>query len=136
MSSPLIAVQTAIYGRLIGISPAIAGGRIYDQLPEDVAFPCVRVVLRGKPIGGIADARTWQCEAEIDVFSTYDGSLEAVQIADAVILELNLTALAVTGWTVPVMTVTDTYCEPDEFVKGQAVKRWTVPVLLPDVTVN
>lgn len=37
------ALQKAVYAALAGNSPAIAGGRVYDQVPRDPTFPYVTI---------------------------------------------------------------------------------------------
>ncbi|MEM7619768.1 MAG: DUF3168 domain-containing protein [Pseudomonadota bacterium] len=59
-------VQGAVYSVLANLNPALAGGRIYDYVKDDVAFPFVRI-----------DGST-SAPADVDGFS---GTDEVIQIA-------------------------------------------------------
>lgn len=41
MSDPSLPLQKTIVGAMKGVSPSIAGGRIYDQVPTSPTFPYV-----------------------------------------------------------------------------------------------
>lgn len=131
-AAPLVGLTAALIARLRSgtVATLVPAAAIVNTLPPNPTLPMVRVRVRGKPMGPIAGQTQWECEAEIDVFTTYQGDAQAFGIASAAIAQLNLQSLAVAGWTVLLMSVLDVVTIPDEFVNGDEVKRLLVPVLL------
>ena len=109
---------------------ALATGGVVDALKDAPSYPAVRVVVRGRPVGAIAGHGIWECEAEIDIYSAYGGTAEAMQVANVIVGLLNLQPLTVSGWTVIEMSVQDLVPLEDELVGEVTVNRWQVPVLI------
>jgi hypothetical protein len=109
---------------------SIVPGGVVDQLPETPDYEIVRVVTRGKPIGAIADARVWECEAEIDIYSIAPNTSNALSVADVIFGLLNHQVPVVDGWTVIQMAVLDITPIEGEQVGDQQVHRWLIPVLI------
>jgi hypothetical protein len=99
---PALALQAALVARLrahAGVT-ALVGARVYDEPPQGVAFPYVRI--------GTVDLtplRMTTCSHEDLTFSIeahsrpVSGRVEAARIAHAVRLALDAAPLAVTGYT-------------------------------------
>lgn len=109
---------------------ALAAGGVVDVLPQDPPYPIVRVTTRGKPFGPIAGHSHWECDVEIDIYSTYAGAQQCLRIANVISGILNMQPLALDGWTAQIVSLLDCYEVPDEFVNGVQVKRWTLPFLV------
>jgi hypothetical protein len=101
MSSISFALQQAIFAVLSasGDLQALIGGRLFDYVPRDSAFPYVA-------LGGGSEA-DWSTATEdgaehavqIDVWSRSTGHKEAKQIADIIRETLNNAALTISGAT-------------------------------------
>lgn len=109
MIDPSLPLQTAIYEALSvpGVLPAVVGGRIYDEVPQNAATPYVSIgdcqVLPDK--AECVDG--YICHPIIDVWSTYKGFAEAKTIAAAVLalLDEQPENLAVAGFNVVVLEI-------------------------------
>jgi len=123
---PLADITAALIAKLrVSSLLSLALGGVVNELPQSpavVTLPVVRVVVRGKPIGPIAGASIWDCEAEIDSFSDYAGDLQNFAIMSEVMALLNLQVLVVDGWTVPQLSLADPFDVEDEQVNGKKVK--------------
>lgn len=109
---------------------SLAVGGVVDKLPKTPRYAIVRIVVRGRPVGPIASSRVWECEAEIDIYSTYEGTTEAMQIANVIVGLLDFQPLTVDGWTVIEMSVQDLAPVEDELIADDHVGRWQIPVLI------
>lgn len=97
MSDGSAELQAALYDALTTASPSIAGGRIYDDVPEDAAFPYVQI--------GDSDAvqDDVDCSDGLDetitlhVWSRYRGKKEAKEIIAQIRAELHAVSLTVSG---------------------------------------
>jgi len=114
----------------VSADSALVPGGVVDVLPPTPTYDCVRVVVRGRPIGAVADALVWECQAEIDIFSTARSTANAMRIADAIFGILNHQTPAVEGWTVIQMVVLDIAPIEGERVEDQHVLRWLIPVVI------
>ena len=105
MSDPSLEVQKAIVGALRGAN--VAGGRIYDQVPEAPAFPYVT----------IGDCQVMPDKADcidgsivypqVDVWTRTTGYPETKQIASAVLAALDDQQLTVDGYHLVVFEFQD-----------------------------
>jgi hypothetical protein len=105
-------------------------GGVVDELGETPVYPVTRVRVRGRQQGPIAGNSIWECEAEIDVFSEYDGSAQVTPIANAIAGLLDLQALAVSGWTVIEMSVLELYRVGETVIADKLAYQWQMPVLI------
>lgn len=102
MSDPSLELQDAIVVRLKGNSPAVAGGRVYDRVPPDAAFPYVSLggiqVLPDKAdcIDGV------EVFPQIDVWSREVGYGEAKTIVKLIMALLDDQPMTISGFSVVV----------------------------------
>jgi hypothetical protein len=109
MLDPSLPLQTAIFAALSapGVLPAVVGGRLYDEAPQNSATPYVSLgdcqVLPDK--SGCIDGS--ECYPIIDVWSTYKGYAEAKTIAAAILAKLDDQPenLAVAGFSVTIFEI-------------------------------
>ena len=97
MTNAVWNAQTAMYTALTGAS--VAGGRVYDHVPQDVTFPYVRI---GESNAQPDDADLVDGTDElltIHIWSRYRGQKEIKQIMDAIHTVLHHQDLTVTGRT-------------------------------------
>lgn len=109
MLDPSFPLQSALYGALTqaGVLPAVVGGRVYDEAPQNAQTPYVSIgdcqVLPDKAecIDG------YICHPIIDVWSTYKGFAEAKTIAAAILTMLDEQpgSLSVAGFNVVVLEI-------------------------------
>lgn len=110
MSDPSLEMQAAIVAALKqgGALPAEVGGRVFDKVPADAAFPYVSLgplqVLPDKA-GCINGAELFQ---QIDVWSRASGYPEAKKIAVAIVAKLDDQPLNVEGHDAIVFEHSDT----------------------------
>jgi hypothetical protein len=108
MSDPSLEVQKAIVGALRGAVPPVAGGRIYDQVPDaPVTFPYIT----------IGDCQVMPDKADcidgsivypqIDVWTRTTGYPETKQITSAVLAALDDQQLTVDGYHLVVFEFQD-----------------------------
>lgn len=100
MSDPALAIQKAIVAALKE-APAVAGGRVYDRVPDVATFPYVSVG-EGESIGD--DNECWDASevtATVHVWSRAVGFPEAKQIA-ATVRERLTQEFTITGFQVTV----------------------------------
>jgi hypothetical protein len=129
--APLADLTAALIAALrVPAVTALATGGVWNSLPQNPAYPAVRVAVRGKPIGPIAGHALWTCEAEIDAFSAYAGDAEVLPIVGAIVGLLNMQPLTVDGWNVVMMSVLAVQEIPDQYLNGAEVKCLQVPVLV------
>lgn len=79
-------VQQAVYARITGASPALAGGRCYDQVPDDVVFPFTRIDgAQSMPDTGTKNGAAGDegviSYVDIHSFSRYRGNKELLDIS-------------------------------------------------------
>lgn len=133
---PLTDITKAIIAKLrVTAVLSLATGGVKNELPqppEQVALPAVRVSVRGTPTGPINGASIWDCEAEVDVYSSYAGDSASFGIANEVLGLLNLQPLVVDGWDVITMSLVnmDPNAERDEEVNGKKVKVLPLPFFM------
>ena len=80
-------LQKAAYAALIANAPLIAllgGGRIYDDVPQDAAFPYVVLDQMRLNDWSTGTERGSEHILMLHVWSRYDGKREAYEIADAI----------------------------------------------------
>ena len=99
MSGAAFAFQKSVYAALM-TSPAIAGGRVYDFVPEQAVYPFVSF-----SDGEASDASGTNTDDKevaliVNVWSQAEGTLEADTLAEAIYDRLHRTALQSTGWQV------------------------------------
>ncbi len=89
-------LQTAIKSALVDAD--VAGGRIYDQVPQDVTFPYVEFGDKHSlPDDLSGDDQGRREHTKLDVWSRYRGRKEVLQIISAIEDALHGTDLTVTG---------------------------------------
>jgi hypothetical protein len=109
MLDPSLPLQTAIFAALSapGVLPAVVGGRLYDEAPQNAQTPYVSLgdcqVLADK--AGCIDGSL--CYPIIDIWSTYKGYAEAKTIAAAILAKLDDQPenLAVAGFSVTIFEI-------------------------------
>lgn len=107
MSDPSLELQGALVAALkaTGALPSVVGGRVYDAVPANAAFPYLSLgdcqVLPDKS-GCIDGAEVYP---QIDVWSRAVGYPEVKTIAKAVLLKLDDQPLVVAGFNVVVFEV-------------------------------
>lgn len=98
MSDPSFELQASLLATLKGVSPSIAGARIFDQPPKDPTFPYVTIgdcqVLPTK-FDAVDGAEVYP---QIDVWSRAVGYPEAKTITKQVMAALDEVAFSVTGF--------------------------------------
>lgn len=109
MLDPSLPLQTALYNAITaaGVLPAVVGGRVYDEAPQNALTPYVSIgdcqVLPDKAecIDG------YICHPIIDVWSTYKGFAEAKTIAASILalLDEQPQNLIVSGFNVVVLEI-------------------------------
>lgn len=105
MSDPSLELQGALLATLKGFSPAIAGGRVYDEPPVGPQFPYVTLgdcqVLPDKSdcIDGV------EVYPQIDVWSRAPGYPETKQITKQVLAALDDQDFAVSGFNLVLFQV-------------------------------
>lgn len=119
MLDPSLPLQSAIYAALgaPGVLPAVVGGRVYDEAPQNSVTPYVSLgdcqVLPDK--AGCIDGSL--CYPIIDVWSTYKGYAEAKTIAAAILAKLDDQPenISVDGFSVTIFEIHDyrTLRDPD-----------------------
>lgn len=77
-------VQKAIHDALKA-APTVAGGRVYDRVPEDAAYPYVSIGEDQIVGDGNACGDGWEVFADVHVWSRKPGFPEAKGIAAAVV---------------------------------------------------
>ena len=91
-------LQQAIYALLTANSPTIAGGRVYDDVPQNATFPFVEI---GDVLAVPEDATTDDAGLseflDLHIWSRYRGKREAQQIWALVRDVLHGASLSVTG---------------------------------------
>ncbi len=123
MSDPSLELQAALVATLKGVSPQIAGGRIYDQAPELPEFPYVTLgdcqVLPDK--AGCIDGV--EVYPQIDIWSRAVGYPEIKAIAAAVKAVLDDQPLSVDGFAVVVFEHQSTHYlrDPDGLTRHAAI---------------
>lgn len=98
---PALALQAALVAWLranAGIS-ALVGGRVYDEPPQGVEFPYVRIgQIDLSPVRMSGDCRDDLIRFSIEAHSRpVAGRVEAARIANAIVAALDTAALPVTG---------------------------------------
>lgn len=82
MSDFIVSLQSALYDRLV-MTPAVAnavGGRIYDDVPSDVAFPYIELGEISSDYAGAKDTHAERLTVTVHVWSRYEGKKEAAEI--------------------------------------------------------
>lgn len=95
MAGAAFAFQTMVYNALMA-GPAIAGGRVYDFVPDRAVYPFVSFdgIEAGDTAGtGAAEGDT-EVAFTINIWSQQDGWLEADGIAEAIYSRLHRVVLA------------------------------------------
>lgn len=77
-------VQQAIYDALTA-TPAVAGGRVYDTVPDNAIFPYVSIGQEQVVGDGNACGDGWEVHADVHVWSRKPGFPEAKGIAAAAV---------------------------------------------------
>jgi hypothetical protein len=96
------ACQKTLYAVLTGASPALCDGRVYDAVPQDVAFPYVEIgtgqtipddssTADGGEDAGVSDF------FDLHVWSRSQGQKEAREIVDVIHGLLHQQSLAIAG---------------------------------------
>lgn len=99
MSDYQWALQQALYTALTGASPAIAGGRVYDHVPQDATFPFVMIAApQGIPDDTSTDTGI-STTYDLHTYSRYRGQKETLQLISQIYDELHGQSLTVTGRT-------------------------------------
>jgi len=99
MSDPALALQGAIFAALTA-APALAGGRVYDDVPEDAAFPYITIG-DGDTVG--ESNPCWdatEVNVQIDAWSRAPGFPEVKALA-AVIRRRLAVEFAIPGFRIP-----------------------------------
>ncbi len=96
----LFNLQTALYEALTGGSPSIAHGRVYDDVPQNAAFPYVHIrstqVIPDDTSGPDTGVSSF---IDIDVWSRERGNRQALELMDEIKAALHLVTLTVAGRT-------------------------------------
>lgn len=79
-------LQQAVYARITGASPAVAGARCYDHVPDDVVFPYLRIDgAQAMPDTGTKNGASGDegviSYIDIHSFSRYRGGKELLEIS-------------------------------------------------------
>lgn len=90
-------VQGAIVAALKG-GPAIAGGNIYDRVPDGATFPMVTIGQEQVLDAGNTCSEGWEVFSDIHVWSRAPGRVEAKRLIAAIVPRLNAIA-AIDGHT-------------------------------------
>ncbi len=95
-------VQTAVYDALTAASPTIAGGRVYDDVPDKPDYPFIEIsdgqLLTDDTTGAAEDGdRGIQEFIDIHVWSRYRGKKEIYDLNAEIYDALHLKSLTVTG---------------------------------------
>lgn len=103
MSAAAFELQRTIYNALIA-GPAIAGGRVYDDVPENAAFPHVEIGERqiipdDTNVGAHGEASDDGVSDFIDlhIWSRYRGDKEVLEIFNTIHTRLHGVSLLVAG---------------------------------------
>lgn len=97
MKSPMTAMQTAIYTRLVALMPA--GTRIYDDVPQGTACPYLSLGEFDVVNWGTALTPGTDNYFSVHVWSQYAGWKEASDLADLIVQALSFTNFVVVGYT-------------------------------------
>jgi len=106
-------IQKAIHDAL-KVSPAIAGGRIYDRVPENPTYPYIGIGDEQTLDDGNACDDGWEVFADVHVWSQAVGFPEAKGLVAAIVPRL-VAISAVPGFTVIAAEVENTrvFRDPD-----------------------
>lgn len=97
MSDGSSELQAALYDALATSSPAIAGGRIHDDVPEDVVFPYVQIGASDADLDDVDCSEGLDENITLHVWSRYRGMKEAKDIIAQIRTVLNAVSLTVSG---------------------------------------
>ena len=106
-------IQKAIYDALIA-SPAIAGGRVYDRVPENPTFPYIGIGDEQSIDDGNACDDGWEVSSDVHVWSRAVGFPETKGLVSAIVPRLAAIS-AVPGFTLIAAGVENTrvFRDPD-----------------------
>ena len=100
MSDLSVALQTTIYNALTGnstLTTKLGGNKIYDFVPENTAFPYVKLGTGSAVDNGTKTEKGSDYTLVIDTFSRYRGSKETKEIMSLVYDVLHESNLSVSG---------------------------------------
>ena len=100
MTIGAFALQTTLYSTLKGDSnlPSTLGAGVYDEVPEDSAFPYITMGEISATDYGVKDADGSDNTVNIHVWSQYKGAKQAKDIMDRVHTLLHNSSLSVSGF--------------------------------------
>lgn len=131
-SSGLEALQRALYG-WINRPPITApplNAKVYDHIPQNATPPLVRIdVIPGATWDTFGCAGT-EYRADLHVFTTYSGTLQAAQIIDALTGMMDDADLLVVGFTVWDVARLEQQHADDEVVGGVQTAHRIAPFLI------
>lgn len=109
------ALQKAIFAAL-SMAPAVAGGRIYDRVPESAVFPYITIGDEQVIDDGNSCDDGWEVFSDVHIWSrpTAGSKLEAKDLAPPIVSRL-ATSLSLTGFTVvaAALQTMRTFRDPD-----------------------
>ena len=100
MSDFAVTLQTTVYNALLGSSPLttkLGGNNIYDFVPENTAFPYVKIGDQTMVDDGTKTKKGTDFTLMIHTFSRYRGSKEIKEIMSLVYDVLHESSLSVSG---------------------------------------
>jgi hypothetical protein len=120
-------VAAAVYSTLnVAALQALVGGRIYDDIPQNPAFPCVWIEMFGENDRqrGFGGGALSELDVRVHVFSTATGSKEAQGIMAAVVGLLKDQSLTISGYAQCGQVFYDqTVSFPHELIAGVKVRE-------------
>ena len=126
-AQPIAALLDGVFAAVnVPSATALATGGIYNDLPPNPTYPCVRLWARGKPVGPIAGSSVWEADVEIWIYSLYSGDVEALALAEVIGGLLHYQTLTTPGWNTVLVAWEDLFSAADEDLEGQPLKAWVL----------
>lgn len=97
-------IQAGIYSAITGISPAVAGGRVYDQVPEDPTFPYLTIGDEQVIDDGNSCEDGWEVFSDVHIWARPpEGSKAAIKGIIANIVPVITALTSVTGFNIVIV---------------------------------
>ena len=122
--SALEPVSEAVYSTLnVSAMTALATGGIYDDVPQDTAYPFVWYTVREADVAGTFGQVFQRCRIVVHCFSQYQGSQQAQVIINKAVDLLRGQTPSVTNYTALQLLHEGSTGLPDEDIGGVKTKH-------------
>jgi len=114
----------AIYGLLnVAAMTSLATGGVFQDVPQDTAFPYVAYELRENDTAGTFGQIFYQMALDVHVWSQYEGNQQAERIVSKAVELLTFQTPAMSNFTALLITHDGSNSFPDLDVNGVATKH-------------